>query len=135
MAATGNTVYVDVLNVPLTFTSVNAGSASEPAGTSNGELEALNLTSGKVEWATKLPTLPLGAATVSNDLVVTTLYGGQLIALRRSSGAIVYRRKLPTSTNAPIAIAGKTVIVPAGGPVTSRAGGGGSPQIVAYTLP
>jgi outer membrane protein assembly factor BamB len=72
---------------------------------------------------------------VSNDLVVTTLYTGELIALNRSTGAIVYQRKLPTSTNSPIAIAGNAVLVPAGGPTTSAKGGGGSPQLVAYTVP
>ncbi len=51
--------------------------------------------------------MPLGAATVSNDLVFTTLYNGVLIALDRYTGAIVYRTLLPTSTNAPIAIAGR----------------------------
>ena len=40
---------------------------------------------------------------------------------------------LPTSANSPIAIAGKTVSVPAGGPITST--GGGHPQVVAYTAP
>jgi alcohol dehydrogenase (cytochrome c) len=65
--------------------------------------------------------------------VFTTLYDGVLIALDRRTGAIVYRRQLPTSANSPIAIAGNTVIAPAGGPVTSS--GGGDPQVVAYTVP
>ncbi len=43
--------------------------------------------------------LPCGAATVSNDLVFTTLVNGELLALNRSTGAIVYQRKLPTTTN------------------------------------
>jgi alcohol dehydrogenase (cytochrome c) len=76
----------------------------------------------------KVTGLPLGAATVSSDLVFTTLFTGQLIALDRTSGAIVYRQKLPTSTNAPIAIGGNTVIVPADG-LKSK---GGHPQVVAY---
>ena len=79
-----------------------------------------------------MPQLPLGAATVSNDLVFTTLYNGVLIALNRSTGAIVYRHQLPTSTNSPIAIAGNTVIVPAGGPRTATISG--NPQVVAYTV-
>ena len=79
-----------------------------------------------------MPQFPLGAVTVSNDLVFTTLYDGVLVALNRSTGAIVYRRQLPTSTNSPIAIAGNTVIVPAGGPMTST--GGGDPQVVAYSV-
>ena len=79
--------------------------------------------------------MPLGATTVANDLVFTTLYTGQLIALNRTTGAIVYQRALPTTINSPIAIAGNTVLVPAGGPETSAKGGGGNPQLVAYTVP
>jgi hypothetical protein len=76
----------------------------------------------------------LGAATVSNDLVFTSLYNGWLIVLNRSTGAIVRRRRPHTSTNSPITIAGNTVIIPAGGPVTSARGGGADPQVVAYTV-
>jgi hypothetical protein len=46
-------------------------------------VEALNLTTGKVEWDTKVASPPLGAATVSNDLVFTTLVNGTLLALNR----------------------------------------------------
>ena len=52
-----------------------------------GEVEALSLATGKVEWDTKVPTMPLGAATASNDLVITTLYTGVLIAFNRDTGA------------------------------------------------
>jgi outer membrane protein assembly factor BamB len=133
LAVAGGSVYVATLDVPLTYTNLNLKSATKGARHSTGEVEALNLATGKVEWDTKVPELPLGAATLSNDLVFTTLYDGVLIALNRSTGAIVYRRRLPTSTNSPIAIAGNTVIVPAGGPITSARGGGGNPQVVAYT--
>ena len=76
-----------------------------------------------------------GAVTVSNDLVFTTLYNGVLLAFDRDTGAIVYRHQLPTSTNAPIAIAGNSVIVPAGAPVTSASGAPGPAQLVVYTVP
>jgi len=59
---------------------------------------------------------------------------GGVYALNRSTGAIVYRHQLPTSTNAPIAVFGNTVLVPAGGPQTSASGGGGNPQLIAYTV-
>ena len=57
----------------------------------------------------------------------------------RMTGAIVYRRQLSTSTNAPLVVAGNTVIVSAGGPLTGppltgQSGGGGKPQVVAYTV-
>jgi outer membrane protein assembly factor BamB len=133
LAVAGNRVYVATVDAPLTYTNLDLKSATKPAGPSTGEVEAISLATGKVEWDTGVPQLPLGAATVSNDLVFTTLYNGELIALSRRTGTIVYRRQLPTSTNSPIAIAGNTVIVPAGGPITRR--GGGNPQVVAYTVP
>jgi len=83
----------------------------------------------------KVPDTPLGAATVSNDLVLTTLYHGKLIALSRQTGAIVYTLQLPTSANAPIAIAGNSVIIPAGAPYTSKTGAPGPAQLIAYTVP
>jgi alcohol dehydrogenase (cytochrome c) len=134
-AVAGNSVYVATVDDPLTYTNLDLKTATKPTGRSTGEIEALSLATGKVEWDTKVPQLPLGAVTVSNDLVFTTLYDGVLIALKRSTGAIVYRHRLPTSTNSPIAIAGNTVIVPAGAPLTRRRGSPDNPQVVAYMVP
>jgi alcohol dehydrogenase (cytochrome c) len=133
MAVADGSVYVATIDLPITFTSPNSIDGDKAGGSETGEVEALSLATGKVEWDTKVSTLPLGAATVSNDLVFTTLYNGVLIALNRATGAIVYTRQLPTSTNAPIAVFGNTILVPAGGPRTLR--GGGYPQLVAYTVP
>jgi glucose dehydrogenase len=132
MAVAGGSVYVATIDLAITATSLNQPVGTKVGGPVSGEVAALNLATGKVEWDTKVPTFPLGAATVSNDLVFTTLYNGVLIALNRQTGAIVYRHQLPTSTNAPIAVFGNTVLVPAGGPKTAN-GGGGKPQLVAYT--
>ncbi len=133
MALAGNSVYVVTIDLALAYPSLTQASATKVAGPPGGEAEALNLTTGKVEWHTKLASLPLGAATVSNDLVFTTLVNGTLIALNRHSGAIAYQRKLPTTANSPIAIAGRTVLVPAGG-ITGN-GPSRNPQLVAYALP
>jgi alcohol dehydrogenase (cytochrome c) len=139
-AVADNSVYVSTVDEPIIYTKLTqvlgGGAPQKPTG----EVEALNLTTGAVEWDTKLPEMALGAATVSNNLVFTTLYGGELIALNRTTGKIVYRHQLPTSTNAPLVVTGNTVIVPAGGPVTGglvngSAGGGGKAQLVAYTVP
>jgi len=129
-----NTVYVSTIDEPITFTKLTQylGGAA-PSGPPTGEIEALNLATGKVEWDTKLPQMALGAATVSGDLVFSTLYDGQLIALNRTTGAIVYQHQLPTSTNAPLDVFGNTVLVSAGGPLTAH--GGGNSQVVAYTVP
>ncbi|MGN6430350.1 MAG: outer membrane protein assembly factor BamB family protein [Gaiellaceae bacterium] len=133
LAIVGTTVYVATIDLPLTYTTLKLPVAIKTAGPLAGEVEALSLATGKVEWDRKVPQFPLGAVTVSNDLVFTTLYNGVLIALDRTTGAIVYRRRLPTSANSPIAIAGNKVIVPAGGPKTRT--GGGDAQVVAYAVP
>jgi alcohol dehydrogenase (cytochrome c) len=132
-AVADNTVYVATVDLRFTLAKMSYPLGA-PDGEGTGEIAALNLTTGKVEWDTKVPAMPLGATTVSNDLVFTTLYTGVLVALNRTTGAIVYERKLPTSANAPIAIAGNTILVPAGGP-SIYGPKGGSPQLVAYTVP
>ena len=135
MAVADGSVYVATIDLPIIYTGPNSVTGNKAGGPETGEIEALSLATGKVEWDTKVATLPLGAATVSNDLLFTTLYTGTLIALDRATGAIVYQHQLPTSANAPIAVFGNTVLVPAGGPSTSARGGGGNPQLVAYTIP
>jgi outer membrane protein assembly factor BamB len=134
LAVAGHTVYLATIDFRMTYTTLKLPVAVKSAGPATGQVEALNLATGKVRWDTRVAQMPVGAATVANNLVFTTLYDGDLVALNRATGAVVYRRRLPTSSNAPIAIAGDTVIVPAGGPRTSG-GGGGDPQVVAYTVP
>ena len=132
LALASSTVYVATIDQPFTLAKMSAPLGAQD-GKGSGEIVALNLATGKVEWDTKVPAYPLGAATVSDDLVFTTPYTGVLIALDRTTGAIVYQRKLPTSANAPIAIAGNSVLVPAGGPSVFGPKGG-SPQLVVYTV-
>jgi outer membrane protein assembly factor BamB len=133
MSMAGGSVYVATVDLPFTVPKMSYPLGT-PDGNGTGEIVALNLATGHVEWDTKVPAMPFGATTVSNDLVVTTLYDGELIALNRSTGAIVYRHSLPASTNAPIAIAGNAIVVPAGGSTVFGAKGG-SPQVVTYTVP
>jgi alcohol dehydrogenase (cytochrome c) len=135
MAVAGNTVYVVTNDWRFTAAKLSTYLGT-PEGQPAGEVEALNLTTGRVEWDTSVSSLPLGAATVAGNLVFTTLWTGVLLAFNRQTGALVYQHKLPTSDNAPLAIAGNTVIVPAGGPETVSGGihKNGHPQVVAYTL-
>jgi outer membrane protein assembly factor BamB len=136
MALTDGTVYLATIDLPLKVSSLKSADADASAGVGvSGEVEALSLATGKVEWSTKVASFPLGAATVVNNLVFDTLLNGELIALNRSTGAIVYQQKLPAETNAPIAVAGNAVIVPAGAPLKTATVRGGLPQVVAYTVP
>ncbi|MGH2886176.1 MAG: PQQ-binding-like beta-propeller repeat protein, partial [Solirubrobacteraceae bacterium] len=135
LAVAGGTVYVVTCNQPSELPKLGSyiGLPLVGFGRATGEMEAIDANTGKVEWDTKLSALPYGGATVANDLVFTTLYDGVLLALDRRTGAIVYRRPLPATTNSTIAIAGNTLLVPSGGPTAETSGG--TPQLVAYTLP
>jgi len=131
LAVAGGSVYVSTINLPLTYTTFSIPVPVKSAGLLKGEVEALNLATGKVQWDTKVASLPVGAVTVSNDLLLTTTFAGSMFAIDRHTGRIAYRRKLPTTVNAPLAIAGRTVIIPAGGPGKGRSL---APQVVAYAL-
>ena len=134
IAVADGSVYVATLDLPFTLTKSSGVNGAPASGTTGGgEVEALSLTTGKVDWDTKVSSLPLGATTVSRDLVFTTLYTGELLALNRVTGAVVYRHRLPASTNAPIAVFGNTVLIPAGAPTTSG-GAQGAAQLIAYTV-
>ena len=85
-----------------------------------------------MEWDTKVAGLPLGAVTVSDDLIFTTLVSGELVALNRSTGAVVREQRLPAATNSPIAVTSNAILVPAGGPGTAA---DDNAQLVAYSVP
>jgi alcohol dehydrogenase (cytochrome c) len=138
LSVDSTSVYVATVDLPFQITNlaqipgVNVG--APPHSSPTGEVEALNLETGAVEWDTMFSQMPLGGTTISNDLVFTTLFDGVLVALNRSTGAVVYRRTLPTSANSTIAIAGNTVLVPAGGPETKAKARQHHPQLVAYAV-
>jgi outer membrane protein assembly factor BamB len=133
MAMAGGTLYVAANNLCTKEVNPKTPSVAQKVGgftTGTGNFEALNLTTGKVLWNTKLPSSPYGAATVTNDLVFTTTFNGKLIAMNRSTGQIVWQQQLSAGTNAPVAIDGDTLIAVASFP----SGKGQKPEIVAYSL-
>jgi outer membrane protein assembly factor BamB len=128
MATNGSTVFVPVVNHPVTFS--NQTEPREP-GPSTGELVALNVANGAVEWDHKLPSAAYGAVTAVNDLAFATTFTGTLYAFDASSGSVVWETQLPAGTNTGVAVAGDTLIAPAGVPLES----GQTPTIAAYRLP
>ncbi|MBV9282562.1 MAG: PQQ-binding-like beta-propeller repeat protein, partial [Chloroflexi bacterium] len=128
MAAAHGVVYVPVVDLPSTYTTTTArvGKANFLQG--SGEMVAIALATGKHLWATKLPQMPLGGATVANDLVFTTTLTGEVVALSRKEGSIVWTAHLPAGSNATLAIAGNTLLAGAGVPLTTTQ----HPAVVAY---
>jgi alcohol dehydrogenase (cytochrome c) len=121
LATNGATTFAAVNNlaVPLTVKGVAESSKAFAAAISKatGEMVAVNQDTGKVEWDTKLPSSPYGAATVTNNVVFTTTYNGDLYAFNAATGAILLRTPLSAATNAPVTINGDYVITGAGVPL------------------
>ncbi|MDX6396449.1 MAG: hypothetical protein QOJ73_7512 [Streptosporangiaceae bacterium] len=134
LATNGSTTFAAVNNlaVPLSVKGVTESSqafeASIPKAT--GEMIAVNQDTGKIEWADQLPSSPYGAATVTNNVVFTTTYNGDLYAFNTATGAILLKTPLSAGTNAPVTIDGDYVIAGAANALSS----GQRPLIIAYKL-
>src|SRR5579885_3347281 len=74
MAAADGVVYVPVDNLPETFATASARVGASNFFQGKGEMVAIDIATGKPLWATHLPQLPLGGATISNDLVLTATF-------------------------------------------------------------
>jgi alcohol dehydrogenase (cytochrome c) len=93
-----------------------------------GRVVAIDAATGRILWDTRLPLPDFGCATVSNDVVFTSTYGGELLALATSDGRILWRARLPAGVNACPAIAGDLLLVGAGIPLHR----GSRPQLLAF---
>jgi outer membrane protein assembly factor BamB len=128
MATNGSTVFVPVVNHSVTYSNQTEPQESGP---STGELVALDTATGAVRWDHKLPSSAFGAATAVNDLVFVTDFSGKLYAYDASNGSVAWETQLPAGTNTGVAVAGDTLIAPAGVALES----GQTPEITAYRLP
>jgi outer membrane protein assembly factor BamB/cytochrome c5 len=125
-ATDGKTTFFPILNWPTNFTTQSFATFEQ--GT--GELVAVDNETGKIVWDHKFKEGDYGAATVSNDLVWTSTFGGKLYALNIETGEVVWSTQLPAGTNSPIAINEDTVIAGA----AYAQGKDQEPLIVAYKL-
>ncbi|MET0904018.1 MAG: PQQ-binding-like beta-propeller repeat protein [Acidimicrobiales bacterium] len=107
-------VYLAVVNSPVELVPDATAYFGADVSVGEGEVVAVDAATGEVQWATTVPGQPLGAATVVNDLVLTTLLDGTLLALDRESGEIVHSFELGGGTNGWMAVVDDTLVVPLG---------------------
>jgi outer membrane protein assembly factor BamB len=118
------------LTVPFTAKGVAESSKAFEASIAKatGEMIAVSQDTGKIEWDDKLPSTPYGAATVTNNVVFTTTYNGDLYAFSAATGAILLKTSLSSGSNAPVTVDGDYVIVGAGVQISKNQ------LIIAYKL-
>jgi alcohol dehydrogenase (cytochrome c) len=118
LASNGATTFAAVTDLALPMTpaghSQSVITLLEKVENAAGEMVAVNQDTGTVAWDTPLPSSPYGAATVTNDVVLTTTFKGYLYALDAATGAIVFKTPMSAGSNAPVAVDGDYVIAGAG---------------------
>jgi outer membrane protein assembly factor BamB len=133
LASNGKTVFAAVNNLPSHYASSDGGlpsvSFASPS-TGTGDFVAVDEATGKVLWDRKLPSSPYGGATIANDVVFTTTFDGTLYGFDVNTGATVLHKTLSAGTNAPVAVAGDTLLTAGSLPSAP----GQTAQIIAYRL-
>jgi len=118
LASNGSTTFAAVseLALPATPAGFTGSVTTVVAAVENatGEMVAVNQDTGAVDWDTPLPSSPYGAATVTNDVVFTTTFHGDLYALDAATGKILLKTPMSAGSNAPVAVDGDYVIAGAG---------------------
>ncbi len=116
MAYADGTVFVPVINAPAQFTNAALVLESFDLTTATGELVALNAADGSVKWQVEIPSMVVASATVANDVVFTGALDGVIRAYDTETGDELWTHETGVGLNAPPAVAGDMVILPAGGP-------------------
>ena len=109
MALSDGVVYAAVVNLPGhvdTPADLNKSIIDVDFSEGTGAIVALDVATGDIKWQQDTAQMPLGAMTVSNDLVFTTTFDGTLRAYSIADGTEVWAGDLGAGTNPPLAIAG-----------------------------
>jgi outer membrane protein assembly factor BamB len=134
LASNGSTTFAAVNDLALPATPADytgtVTSVLTAIENATGEMVAVNQDTGTVEWDTLLPSSPYGAATVTNDVVLTTTFHGDLYALDAATGAVLFKTPMSAGSNAPVAVDGDYVIAGAGAVLSS----GQRNMIIGYKL-
>ena len=124
LASTGSTTFAAVNDLALPATPAGyTGSVAtvfHDVENATGEMVAVSQDTGTVAWDTPLPSSPYGAATVTNDVVLTTTFHGDLYALDATTGAILFKTPMSAGSNAPVAVDGDYIIAGAALSSTQR---------------
>jgi glucose dehydrogenase/plastocyanin len=117
MAFANGVLYVPVYNMSSFYNASGIDPASIDITRATGQLVAIDGATGAILWDVAQPTGLLAGATVANDLVFTGGLDGVVRAFNVADGSQVWTFQAGAGLNAPFAISGDVLIVPAGGPL------------------
>ena len=126
MAYANGVVYVTNCDLPADYTPSEFVSSTFNFAAGKGGLTAIQVDTGNILWEKKFDAVNVGAATVVNDLVFTATFDGTIYAFKRDTGQQAWTYKAPAGINGWPAVAGNTIVWPAGV--------GGTPSVIALRL-
>ena len=121
MAYAQGMVILPVYNMASKYNSTSISADGIDITKTTGNLVALDAVTGSVLWDVELPSGLLAGATVVNDLVFTGALDGVVRGFTLSDGKQVFSFQAPAGLNAPFAVSGDYLYVPAGGPLIPSA--------------
>jgi len=140
MAYADGVVFAPIVNLFTDYTPTGIVIDTFNIAGGTGELSAVDINTGSVLWTQNFPSINVGAATVVNDLIVTSTYDGTIYALNRETGKIIWKYQVPDANiNGWPAIVGDTLLMPIGSGKPARLTafrlGAGAPAGSAITPP
>lgn len=127
MAANQTTLFVPVVNHAVELSASGETNENSPL---TGEMVAIDIKTGTVEWNQEFEAATFGPPTAVNDMVFFTTFDGLVHGLDAKTGGEVWQGSLPAASNTGVMVSGDTLLVPAGLPVAE----GQKPALVAYRL-
>ena len=108
-------VYASVLNASTGFNAAGMDYSTFDLTTSTGNVVAIDALTGQILWTVDVPIGIAGPGpTIANDLLFTGGLDGIIRAYALKDGSLVWSYQAPAGLNAPYAIAGDLLLVPAG---------------------
>jgi len=122
IAVADGKIFVPVNNWPTWYNATGLDFSRIDESQSSGEFLALDANTGELLWHHYTPALPLGAAAVANDVVISAGTDGIVRAYATEDGTELWNFQLHAGINAPVSIAGDLLLVGAGGPFMVKDG-------------
>jgi outer membrane protein assembly factor BamB len=144
IAYADGTVFVPVLNSPANYTDQGLDTSSLDFSSATGQMTALNIFDGTVKWNADMAAGNVSGTVVANDVVFAGGLDGIVRAYKTDDGSVLWSYDTGVGLNAPFAVAGDMLVVPAAGlklvpqdykpEVTPVAVGDSGPAIIGFKL-
>ena len=140
MAVADGKIFAPVFNMASYYSGGSMEDGSVDIAGATGQLVCLDVVTGEILWDVAEPKGSLAGATVVNDVVFTGGLDGVVRAYNVEDGSLLWTYQATAGLNAPIAVSGDYIVIPAAGPyiesedsMSSLPEGGGA-YVIAITL-